>query len=370
MIGSNVRRGRFVSLAVAVLGAALFSSAHAAGPSTEFWLNGDVTNAETYNLSKLEELPATTQTVSFIAGGGSETHTYTGVNLWSLLNGVGIPTDPNRNNDILRKYVVATGTDGYRAAFSLGEINPGFGNRPYFVAYSETINGQATPLTGNGFARIAAPGDVRGGRYVSNLMSLEVATSASTQAGTGGGVSTQFSVSGTVANNGATYDLGDLEAFDAASQTTQTVTFISRGQSETHTYTGVSLWSLLNQVGIVTDPDRKNDILGKYLVATGTDGYQAVIALGEINPNFGNQPYFVAHSETINGQEQSLGSNGFARLVLPGDVRGGRYVSNLISLEVLSAVPEPGTVVLMIAGLIATAALVRRRARTSKFVSV
>ena len=49
--------------------------------------------------------------------------------LWSLVGGVNVttPAGDNGKNAILRYYVVATGTDGTRSVFSLGEINPSFG---------------------------------------------------------------------------------------------------------------------------------------------------------------------------------------------------------------------------------------------------
>jgi hypothetical protein len=42
----------------------------------------------------------------------------------------------------------------------------------------------------------------------------------------------------------------------------------------------------------------KNDIRGKYIVATGTDGYSVVFSAGEINPSFGNQPIMVSSADT------------------------------------------------------------------------
>jgi uncharacterized protein with beta-barrel porin domain len=68
-------------------------------------------------------------------------------------------------------------------------------------------------------------------------------------------------------------------------------------------------------------------------VATGSDGYQAIVSLGEIDPAFGNQPDLIAY--LMNGT--SLGTNGFARLVVPNDSKQGRWVSNLVNLEVFDA---------------------------------
>ena len=53
----------------------------------------------------------------------------------------------------------------------------------------------------------------------------------------------------------------------------------------------------------------------------------------------------------------------FARIVVPGDAAGGRYISNLVAFEVFTAapVPEPATWVLLIAPLPLLAFLASRR---------
>jgi len=82
---------------------------------------------------------------------------YTGISLNSFLSSY-VKTDPTvPKNDVLRDYVVATGTDGYRSVFSLGELNTSFGNQNDIIAYQ--MNG--ADLTTNGFARIIAPGDLK-----------------------------------------------------------------------------------------------------------------------------------------------------------------------------------------------------------------
>jgi hypothetical protein len=130
--------------------------------STEFSVTGDVAHAQTFDLASLQALPSVQRSVG--------TSTYTGVSFWDLLNDVGISTDANVKNGVLRKYVVATGSDGHRAAFSLGALDPAFGNEPDIVAYAVI----GALLTGSGFARVVAPDDVKAGRFVSNLVSLEV----------------------------------------------------------------------------------------------------------------------------------------------------------------------------------------------------
>jgi DMSO/TMAO reductase YedYZ molybdopterin-dependent catalytic subunit len=285
-------------------------------------VSGDVTATTNFTLAQLQAMPATTQTVSFTSGTGAQTHTYTGTSLWTLLNQIGITTNAAVKNDVLAKYVIATGSDNYRSLFAMGEVSPDFGNRGNEVVYAETLNGTSAALNStDGPLRITAPGDVKGGRYVSNLLKLEVHTAVSTVTASGGGLSTQFQLSGAI-NKPATFNLAALQALPAVTKTVGTAT-----------YTGVSLWDLLNAAGIQTNAAVKNDLLGFYVIATGTDGYRVILSLAELSPDFGNQPDIVAYAQ--NGA--TLPGTGFARLVIPNDGKAGRYVSNLIALEVVSA---------------------------------
>jgi DMSO/TMAO reductase YedYZ molybdopterin-dependent catalytic subunit len=284
---------------------------------------------------------------------GPQTGTFTGPTLWTLLNTVGLQT-PAVKNGILRQYVVAQGSDGYTSLFSLGELAPQFGgsNPQVLVAYQQ--NG--APLGSTGFARMVAAKDTFGGRYVSNLENLEVGTAPSNPS-QGGGTTTQLSLSGAVRTPGV-FTLSSLESLPA---TTETVTYLAGGTPVTATFTGVSIWTLLTDAGIVTDPAIKNDILNYYVLATGSDGYEAIFSLGELDPMFGGTgaPDLIAYLQ----DGMPLGADGFARVVVPGDDFGGRYVSNLVSLQVIDAVvPEPGSLWLFGTSLLAMAVLRRRRA--------
>ncbi|WP_077001549.1 molybdopterin-binding oxidoreductase [Variovorax sp. KK3] len=297
--------------------------APAPAPATSLKLEGSIDLPRSYTAADLAARAPVTQTVTYTSGSGSgsQTKIYTGANLWSLLADAGIQLDASRKNDVLGRYVVATGADGYRSIFSLGEIHPEFGNRASIVAYAAVTGGSSAPLDEvDGPFRVTAPTDIKGGRYVSSLVKLQVQPSAALTAGVGGGTSASFRVSGQVAT-AATYDIAALKGLPAVTQTVAGTA-----------YTGVSLWTLLNTIGL-KPPAGKNPTLAMYAVATGSDGYRALVSLGEIDPGFGNNGAMVAYE--INGA--GLGANGMARLVIPGEVKQGRLVSNLIAIEVLAA---------------------------------
>src|SRR5262249_14412213 len=109
-----------------------------------------------------------------------------------------------------------------------------------------------------------------------------------------------------------------------------TVTVDSGGTKST--YGGVLLNDLLQASGIKLDANKKNDILTKGIVGVGSDGYTSLVVGGEVDPKFGNVQVLVA----ITKDGQPLGdADGFARIVVPGDIAAGRYVSNLKSIQVV-----------------------------------
>lgn len=103
------------------------------------------------------------------------------------------------------------------------------------------------------------------------------------------------------------------------------------------TYAGVLLRDLLDTVGVVEDPSIRNERGRMYVVARGSDGYTAVVAMGEIDPKLGNRPVLVAWE--VDGAP--LGAAGYARLVVPGDVHPARAVARLAHLEVRSIRDAP-----------------------------
>jgi len=114
-------------------------------------------------------LPVKTVSVSFQAGTTMQQHTYTGVLLYDLLNSLGPIFDASVNNDKLRFYVSATGSDGYQVIVAWGEIDPQFENKGVLLAFTE--DGQSLAAVG---PRLVVPGDIRGGRYVTGVVSIRL----------------------------------------------------------------------------------------------------------------------------------------------------------------------------------------------------
>lgn len=109
---------------------------------------------------------------------------------------------------------------------------------------------------------------------------------------------------------------------------TQPVTFQTSKGAQSHTYDGVALSDILDAAVLAGDADAKNPDLTFAVLAKDSVGYQAVVSWGELSPDFGAIPILVAYTE--DGQPLDA-----PRLVVPGDVKGGRYVSGLSDLEVV-----------------------------------
>src|SRR5262249_33913256 len=147
---------------------------------------------------------------------------------YNLINNVvGLRTTPGTPQDQLRNVVIAIGSDGYAQVYAYGEINPSFGGNapawngaavagPELIAYQ---NNPGQPLGSDGFARTTAPGDQRGGRYVSNPETIAVLHAPRMTGPFTGGISTQLTVTGQV-NNSLTLTAASLAAMPSVTTVT------------------------------------------------------------------------------------------------------------------------------------------------------
>lgn len=167
----------------------------AGGTSEELTVSGHVSAEQTYDAARLADLPQRTVADTYLAGSGTTSVNYTGVELWRLLGlsetdgGIGTLIRPNppgpqapepQRNDLTRYSVMVTATDCFQALFSLAEISPFFGGRPVLLATAQgpydpaDLSPETGSLGSSGFARISNPVDRRGSRRVSNIVDIRV----------------------------------------------------------------------------------------------------------------------------------------------------------------------------------------------------
>ena len=106
----------------------------------------------------------------------------------------------------------------------------------------------------------------------------------------------------------------------------ETVSFLTGHGPEQATYTGALLWSVLDSAELLGGDRRAR--LRRTIVVTGRDGYTAVLALAEIDPEFEGKQVLLAYRR--DGQPME----GHAlRLVVPGDRHGGRSVRDVVRID-------------------------------------
>ncbi len=122
----------------------------------------------TWTAATLAALPHTTVTVHNEHTKADET--YTGVPVIALLTPLGVSDKPRGKQ--LRLFVVAEGSDGYEAVYSIGEVTPDVHDATVLVA--DTENGK--PLLADGPLKLVATGEKRPARWVRNLVAIDVKT--------------------------------------------------------------------------------------------------------------------------------------------------------------------------------------------------
>lgn len=122
-------------------------------------------------LDALKAMPK--KTVSFHNVHTNADETYSGVLLIDLLAALGVPHGKDLHGKGLSEYVVATGSDDYKAVLALAEVDPEF--HPGDVIVADTMNGKPLDVQ-NGPFKLIVTEDKRPARSVHNLVSIEVKT--------------------------------------------------------------------------------------------------------------------------------------------------------------------------------------------------
>ena len=264
-------------------------------------VGGDVTTSRSYTLQELRELSTVTAKVPV---GRHGERTATGASLFALVSAAA-PKLPDVKNAILQPVVTVYGDRHDAVSFALGELNPSFGNRDALLVTA--WNGRAVEKT----AALAVPGDRGTARSISRVSRVQVSVPVlkavpPAQAG-----------SVTISNGGRTSTLSAAKLAKLRT-TTRTVTFLSGSGQQTRVETGPLLADVLRVAGIRASANT-------WVSAVGSDGVAATVTLGE-------------SSSAGSTQLLSLVEDGAKltqpRLVPDGDVRGGRYISDVVTIVV------------------------------------
>ena len=146
----------------------LVSLVFAQAPPATLAVQGDVATPLSLTSEDLAKMPR--ETASVPAADGSKI-VYQGVALRAVLEKAGAPFGKKLRGKVLTTYVLAKAMDGYQVLFTLGELDPDFGNETILVA--DTRDGK--PLgEKQGPFRLVCPNDHEGARSVRMLQTLEV----------------------------------------------------------------------------------------------------------------------------------------------------------------------------------------------------
>jgi hypothetical protein len=139
------------------------------------------------------------------------------------------------------------------------------------------------------------------------------------------------------AQPGVTNVVGDVqtpgsyspEALCALPTRTESVTFRTHAGEQSHTYVGPSVEDLVTAARPAPGPDPEHPNLTVAIVVTGADWYAATLAWGEVAASSAPRPAMLACRE----DDVPLPA---ARLVVPDDLTGARYVSDVQTLRVVA----------------------------------
>ncbi len=99
------------------------------------------------------------------------------------------------------------------------------------------------------------------------------------------------------------------------------------------TFHGVLLWTLVNGAGLVNGSARHAILLHGIIVSAASDDYGALVSLGEIHSELGNERVILATEKDGQPLAQPI-------LIVPGDAKAARDVRNVTDIYV-QPVPSP-----------------------------
>ncbi len=120
----------------------------------------------------------------------------------------------------------------------------------------------------------------------------------------------------------------DTAAMKSYQQHTVAATYLTSKGEQRHTYTGPLLLDILLAAEPRFDPADRHDELRFGILVRATDGYEALLAWGEISPELANTEVLLATTE--DGKVLDI-----PKLVTPSDSHGARYVFDVASITLV-----------------------------------
>jgi hypothetical protein len=124
-----------------------------------------------------------------------------------------------------------------------------------------------------------------------------------------------------------------LSATDLAAMTRDRAAVVDE-KGHHATYEGVPLIEILRRAGIPSGKDLRGKQMTLYVIVTASDGYHAVFALAELDPDFSDRHILLV--DRRDGKELSTTEVPF-RIIVPGEKRHARWVRNVIALDLRRA---------------------------------
>ena len=98
-----------------------------------------------------------------------------------------------------------------------------------------------------------------------------------------------------------------------------------------HRYSGIPLIELLRQAGVSTGAELRGKNLLTYVVVKAADGYEALFALPELDPEFTTRTVLLA--DQVDGAALPNGT-GPLRVVVPDEKKAARWVREVRAIDV------------------------------------
>ena len=166
LIAASSTHGRIPSSATVYAAQAATGNDAAAQPTT-LSVAGDVPTPLTLTADDLAKMPRATASVT----SDGQTVNYEGVLLYDVLAKAGWPFSHGMKGKPTAGYAIVTGKDGFKAVFSLAEIDPAFVGSKVLIA--DKADGYPLPAKYRPF-RVISVQDKAGARSIYSLIKIEV----------------------------------------------------------------------------------------------------------------------------------------------------------------------------------------------------